>query len=108
MIDEGNREALRIEIGTSIPAARVVRVMDQLLEVYGRPEAIRLDNGPELTADLFVQWAQDHDIALHFLQCGKPNQNVFIERCNRSFREEVLNAHLFNSKRLAITPSRNA
>lgn len=99
VIDEGNREALRIEIGTSIPAARVVRVMDQLVEVYGRPEAIRLDNGPELTADVFVQWAKDHGVELWFIQPGKPNQNAFIERFNRSFREEVLNAYLFNTIR---------
>lgn len=97
VIDEGNREALRIEVGTSIPAARVVRVMDQLIEVYGRPEAIRLDNGPELTAEVFVHWAQDHGVKLLFIQPGKPNQNAFIERFNRSFREEVLNAYLFNS-----------
>lgn len=99
VIDEGNREALRIEIGTSIPAARVVRVMDQLVAVYGRPEAIRLDNGPELTADVFVQWAKDQGVELWFIQPGKPNQNAFIERFNRSFREEVLNAYLFNSIR---------
>jgi len=49
VIDEGNREALRIEIGRSITAARVVRIMNELIEVYGRPEAIRLDNGAELT-----------------------------------------------------------
>lgn len=97
VIDEGNREALRIEVGTSIPAARVVRVMEQLIEVYGRPEAIRLDNGPELTAEVFGQWAQDHGVKLLFIQPGKPNQNAFIERFNRSFREEVLNAYLFNS-----------
>ena len=46
VIDEGNREALRVECGTSIPSARVVRVLNQLVEVYGRPEAIRLDNAP--------------------------------------------------------------
>ena len=40
VIDEGNREALRIECGTSIPSARVVRVMTQLIEVYGKPKAI--------------------------------------------------------------------
>ena len=97
VIDEGNREALRIEVGTSIPAGRVVRVLDQLVEVYGRPEAIRLDNGPELTATLFVDWAEDNKVKLMFIQPGKPNQNAFIERFNRSFREEVLNAHLFNS-----------
>lgn len=97
VIDEGNREALRIEVGTSIPAARVVRVLDQLVEVYGRPEAIRLDNGPELTAGCFVEWAESNQVRLMFIQPGKPNQNAFIERFNRSLREEVLNAHLFNS-----------
>lgn len=97
VIDEGNREALRIEVGTSIPAGRVVRVLDQLLEVYGKPEAIRLDNGPELTASLFTDWAEQHGVKLMFIQPGKPNQNAFIERFNRSFRDEVLNAYLFNS-----------
>jgi putative transposase len=97
VIDEGNREALRIECGTSIPAARVVRVMNLLVEIYSRPQAIRLDNGPELTADLFVQWAQEHAIKLMFIQPGKPNQNAFVERFNRSFRQEVLDAYLFNA-----------
>ncbi|MHB0922126.1 MAG: IS3 family transposase [Thiomonas delicata] len=97
VIDEGNREALRIECGTSIPSARVVRVLNQLVEVYGRPEAIRLDNGPELTADAFVDWAKDNGVKLLFIQPGKPNQNAFIERFNRSFRQEVLVAWLFNA-----------
>ena len=44
VIDEGNREALRTECGTSIPAGRLVRVMEQLIEVYGTPQAIRMDN----------------------------------------------------------------
>jgi len=97
VIDEGNREALRIECGTSIPSARVVRVMNQLLEVYGRPQAIRLDNGPELTAEVFVDWAKEHRVELMFIQPGKPNQNAFVERFNRSFRDEVLDAWLFNA-----------
>jgi putative transposase len=97
VIDEGNREALRIECGTSIPSTRVVRVMDQLVEVYGKPRAVRLDNGPELTADAFVEWARKNNIELLFIQPGKPNQNAFVERFNRSFREEVLNAWLFGT-----------
>ncbi len=97
VIDEGNREALRIECGTSMPSARVVRVMGQLVEVYGKPDAIRLDNGPELTANKFTDWAEDNGIKLLFIQPGKPNHNAFIERFNRSFREEVLNAWLFNA-----------
>jgi putative transposase len=97
VIDEGNREALRIECGTSIPSTRVVRVMNQLIEVYGKPEALRLDNGPELTADKFTDWAKEHGVKLLFIQPGKPNQNAFVERFNRSFREEVLDAWLFNA-----------
>ena len=58
VIDEGNREALRIECGSSIPAARLVRTMTQLIEVYGKPYAILLDNGPEMTSDKFIEWGQ--------------------------------------------------
>ena len=78
VIDEGNREALRIECGTSIPSARVVRVMNQLVEVYGKPQAIRLDNDPELTADTFVDWAKEQGVQLLFIQPGQPNQNAFV------------------------------
>ena len=97
VIDEGNREALRIECGSSIPAARLVRTMNQLIEVYGKPHAIRMDNGPEMTSEKFIEWAKEQGIVLMFIQPGKPNQNAFVERFNRSFRDEVLNANLFNS-----------
>jgi putative transposase len=59
VIDEGNRGALRIECGTSIPSARLVKAMDQLIEVYGAPEAIRMDNGPEMTSEMFTEWAKE-------------------------------------------------
>ncbi len=97
VIDEGNRDALRIKCGTSTPLVRVVRAMDQLLDVYGKPEAIRLDSEPEPTADLLVAWSEQHGVKLLFIQPGKPNQNVFIERFNRSFRQDVLDAWLFNA-----------
>jgi len=97
VIDEGNREALRIECGTSISAHRLTRVMSELVEVYGKPNAIRLDKGPEMTSHHFMDWAKDNQIELLFIQPGKPNQNAFIERFNRSFRNEVLDANLFNS-----------
>jgi putative transposase len=97
VLDEGNREALAIEIGTSIPAARVVRVLEQLLSIYGRPEALRLDNGPELTAQVLTDWCQQQAIALRYIQPGKPDQNAFIERFNRTYREEVLDAYVFAS-----------
>ena len=56
-----------------------------------------MDNGPELTSQSFEEWAEKHKIRLIFIQPGKPNQNAFIERFNRSFRTEVLNANLFNT-----------
>ena len=71
--------------------------MKQLIEVYGAPQAIRMDNGPEMTSDTFTEWAKEKGITLLFFQPGKPNQNAFVERFNRSFREEVLDANLFNS-----------
>jgi putative transposase len=97
ILDEANREALAIEIGTSIPAARVIRVLEQLITMYGRPAALRLDNGPEFTAQLFTDWCKANDIELRFIQPGKPDQNAYIERFNRTYREEVLNAYLFDS-----------
>ena len=57
VFDEGNREALRIECGNSITSARLLRTMNQLIEVYGIPEAIRMDNGPEMTSQTFIEWA---------------------------------------------------
>ena len=97
VLDEGNREALAIEVGTSIPSARVIRVLDELIQLHGRPARVRVDNGPELTAEAFVEWCAAQRIAIGYIQPGKPDQNAFIERFNRSFREEVLDAYLFDS-----------
>lgn len=95
ILDEGVREALDIVVDTSIPALRVVRTLDELLMWRGRPEAIRCDNGPEILARVFVEWCARHDIAIRYIQPGKPNQNPFIERFNRTYRNEVLDAYLF-------------
>jgi putative transposase len=97
VLDEGNRQGLAIDVGTSIPSARVVRLMEQLIEVYGRPAAVRVDNGPELTAQAFVDWCEQQAIELRYIQPGKPDQNAYIERFNRSYREEVLSAYVFES-----------
>lgn len=97
MIDEGNREGLDIPIGLSLPSRRVTRALDELVAVHGCPAAIRVDNGPEFTAQAFVDWCTEHGVAIHYIQPGKPDQNAYIERFNRSYRTEVLNAHLFES-----------
>lgn len=97
IIDEGNREALEIALGVSLPSRRVVRILDELVALHGRPMAVRVDNGPEFTAQPFVEWCAEHRVAIHYIQPGKPDQNAYIERFNRSYRTEVLNAHLFES-----------
>ena len=96
-MDEGNPEALCIESGMSIPSVRLLRSMEQLVKVYRAPKAIRMDNGPELTAQVFVERAESKGIALLYIQLGKPNQNAFVERFNRGFRNEVFDANFFNT-----------
>lgn len=95
VMDEGNREALAIEVDTSLPAARVIRVMERLRDLRGLPKQIRLDNGSELRAHAFVDWCSNNQIELRFIQPGKPDQNAYIERFNRTYRNEVLNAYVF-------------
>jgi putative transposase len=97
VIDEGNREGLEIAMGLSVPSRRVVRVLDELVAIHGCPSALRTDNGPEFTAQPLVDWCAARGVALHYIQPGKPDQNAYIERFNRSYRTEVLNAHLFES-----------
>ena len=97
IIDEGTREALDITVGTSLPAGRVVRVLDGLIAEYGKPRRIRVDNGAEMTSSTFVQWCERQQIQIVYIQPGKPNQNAYIERFNRSFRHEVLDANLFRT-----------
>lgn len=95
ILDEGVREGLGIEIDTSLPAERVIRVMEQIAVWRGLPKAIRCDNGPEFIAQSIVDWCKLHGIDLRHIQPGKPNQNAFIERFNRTYRDEVLSAYLF-------------
>ena len=97
VMDEGNREGLEIAMGLSLPSRRVVRVLSELVALHGRPTALRMDNGPEFTAQPLVDWCAEHGVAMHYIQPGKPDQNAYIERFNRTYRTEVLNAHLFES-----------
>ena len=96
IIDDYNREALWIEVDTSLPAERVVRVLVGLLLWRTTPKQIRMDNGPELISQKLEHWAKERQIELLPIQPGKPAQNAYIERFNRTFREEVLDAYLFD------------
>ena len=97
IMDDYNREALWIEVDTSLPAERVVRVLENLLLWRAVPKQIRMDNGPELISQRLESWAKEKQIELLHIQPGKPAQNAYIERFNRTFREDVLDAYLFDN-----------
>ena len=97
VMDDYNREGLGIEVDLSLPALRVIRALDQVIEWRGKPEAIRCDNGPEYLSGQLVEWAAKNQIQLHYIQPGKPQQNAYVERFNRTVRHEWLDQHLFDS-----------
>jgi putative transposase len=97
VVDDFNREALAIEVDLNLPAERVVRVLDRVALWRGYPKRLRLDNGPELISVRVAEWAEQHQVKLDFIRPGKPMQNGFIERFNRSYREAVLDMYVFQS-----------
>ena len=97
VIDDHNREALAIEIDTSLRAPRVVRVLDRLKAQRGIPDVLRVDNGPEFLSQALTDWCRENGVLIQYIQPGKPNQNAYIERFNRTYRNEVLNLYLFRS-----------
>ena len=97
VIDDFNREALRIEIDSNLPAQRIVRGLDELVQIRGKPQRLRLDNGPELISEALAQWAERHGVQLVFIQPGRPMQNGIVERFNRTYREEVLDCYVFET-----------
>ena len=99
VIDESNRAILAIEIDISLPAARVVRTLEQLEGIHSLPKSIRLDNGSELRSTVLMGWCESKGIELKFIQPSKPQQNAYIERFNKTYRHEVLNAYLFENLR---------
>lgn len=97
VIDDFNRESLAIEVDTSLPSLRVIRVLEKIIEKRGSPAMIRSDNGPEFISHQLQIWCEAKHIELLNIQPGKPTQNAFIERKNGSMRRELLNAYLFNN-----------
>ena len=95
VVDDYNREALAIEVDLSLPSARVVRVLDRIVDWRGCPLKIRMDNGPEFISVTLADWAEKYGIKLEFIEPGKPTQNSYVERFNRTYRTEVLNMYAF-------------
>lgn len=97
VLDDCNREGLGIEVDFSLPAERVIRVLDQIIEWRGKPRMIRCDNGPEYISVLLAAWAERRGIRIEHIQPGNPQQNAYIERYNRTVRYDWLGQYLFDS-----------
>ena len=97
VVDDFNREALAIVVDFSLTAERVVRELERIAAVRGYPLKLRTDNGPEFIALALADWAEQHGVTLEFIKPGKPMQNGFIERFNRSYREAVLDMFVFQT-----------
>ena len=97
VIDDCNRECLISQGSISFPSLRVIRTLERLGEQNGYPKYIRTDNGPEFISKVYKEWAVDKGITLVYAEPGKPMQNGYIERFNRTFREDNLDAYLFSS-----------
>ena len=97
VIDDYNRECLGIKASMTLPAVSVTAYLDQVAVLKGYPDIIRVDNGPEFISNHFKLWADSHGIFIHHIEPGKPAQNGYIERFNRTYREDILDAYLFGS-----------
>ena len=95
VVDSYSRECLAIEVDTSLPAARVIRVLERVAAEHGLPKRLRLDNGPEFAGQMLDAWAYKQEVQLMFIQPGKPMQNGYVESFNGKFRDECLNQHWF-------------
>lgn len=97
VLDDHNREGLGIEVDLSLPSARVIRALEQIIEWRGAPLVIRCDNGPEYISGEILAWAERLGIRIEHIQPGKPQQNAYVERYNRTVRYDWLGQHLFDS-----------
>lgn len=97
VIDDFHREVVHIEVDTSITGRRLIRVFERLQRERGLPDVLRVDNGPEFLSGEFVSWAESAGMMIHYIQPGEPHQNAYIERLNRTYRNELLDLYLFQS-----------
>jgi putative transposase len=97
VVDAYTRECLALEVDTSFASRRVTRVLDAIVAERGQPQAIRCDNGPELTSRHFLAWCVERQIELVHIQPGKPTQNAHVESFHGRLRDECLAVSWFQN-----------
>ena len=97
VVDDFNREVLAIDVDLSLPAQRVIRVLERIVAWRGLPAKLRMDNGPEFISSTLADWAEQHEIELEFIKPGKPTQNSYVERFNKTYRTEILDMYAFKT-----------
>ena len=97
LVDNHSRESLAIEIGQRLTGDDVVRVLEQVTADRGKPQSIRVDNGPEFISRSLDLWAYFNGVKLDFSRPGRPTDNAVIESFNGRLRDECLNQHWFLS-----------
>ena len=95
VIDNCTRECLALVADTSLSGARVVRELDAVIRQRGRPDTIVSDNGTEYTSNAVLAWADSTGVGWHYIAPGKPQQNAYVERYNRTVRHEWLDLYIF-------------
>jgi putative transposase len=93
VIDDFNREASGIEVDFSLPSERVIRSLKQIIFWCGKPQVIRCDNGPENISGTIQTWTKEWGIRFEYIQLGKPQQNAYVERFNKTARYEWLSQY---------------
>ena len=97
IIDDYNRQALAMEVDYSHSGISVCRTLERIFHDRGRPAELRSDNGPEFLSAIYTDFCEKHNVKIRYIKPGKPMQNGFVERFNRSYREDILDAYLFAS-----------
>jgi putative transposase len=97
VVDDCTRESLAVWCDYAILGEKVVDILEDIIGERGKPCQIRVDNGPEFTGTVFTSWCKKQSITIRYIQTSRPMQNAYIERLNRTCREDVLDAYLFES-----------
>ena len=97
VMDDFNRERLGIEDDFSLPAERVIRSLDRIIEWRGKPGTIRDDSGSEYISEKLMKWAEKQGGSIQNIQQGQPQKNAYIKRYNRAVRHEWLDQYIIET-----------